>query len=86
MVDVDRKTHWEEVYATKGETGVSWYQAEPHLSLELGLDAADYTTRATVVKLLLEHPELMERPVVFRGKRAVIARPSENVLSLIDGS
>jgi arsenate reductase len=51
---------------------------------ELGLDAADYTTKAAVVKLLLEHPELMERPVVFRGERAVIARPSENVLELVD--
>jgi arsenate reductase (glutaredoxin) len=50
---------------------------------ELGLDAAGYTTRATVVKLLLEHPELMERPVVFRGKRAVIARPAETVLELL---
>jgi arsenate reductase len=53
---------------------------------ELGLDASDYTTKAAVVKLLLEHPELMERPVVFRGERAVIARPSENVLTLVDGS
>jgi arsenate reductase (glutaredoxin) len=53
---------------------------------ELGLDAADYTTRAAVVKLLLEHPELMERPVVFRGERAVIARPSENVLELLEES
>ena len=34
--------------------------------------------------LLLEHPELMERPVVIRGKRAVIARPSEKVLELLD--
>jgi arsenate reductase len=51
---------------------------------ELGLDASDYTTKAAVVKLLLEHPELMERPVVFRGERAVIARPSENVLTLVD--
>lgn len=50
---------------------------------ELGLAAADYTTRDTVVGLLLEHPELMERPVVFRGERAVIARPSETVLELI---
>ena len=53
---------------------------------ELGLAAADYTTRDAVVGLLLEHPELMERPVVFRGERAVIARPSETVLELIDGS
>jgi arsenate reductase len=50
---------------------------------ELGLDASDYTTRDAVVDLLLTHPELMERPVVFRGERAVIARPSELVLELL---
>ena len=50
---------------------------------ELGLAAADYTTRDAVVALLLEHPELMERPVVFRGEHAVIARPSELVLELV---
>jgi arsenate reductase len=33
---------------------------------ELGLDAADYGTKEQVVAVLLEHPELMERPVVFR--------------------
>ena len=46
------------------------------------------TTRraTTVVELLLAHPELMERPVVFRGERAVIARPSELVLELVDGT
>src|SRR5213079_2439735 len=47
---------------------------------ELGLSASDYTTRDAVIELLLEHPELMQRPVIFRGERAVIARPSEKVL------
>jgi arsenate reductase (glutaredoxin) len=51
---------------------------------ELGFDAGDYQTSDEVVSLLLEHPELMERPVVFRGERAVIARPSERVLELLD--
>jgi arsenate reductase (glutaredoxin) len=51
---------------------------------ELGLNADDYQTKTQVVALLLEHPELMERPVVFRGERAVIARPSEKVLELLD--
>jgi arsenate reductase len=51
---------------------------------ELGLSAGDYETKEQVVSLLLEHPELMERPVVFRGERAVIARPSEKVLELLD--
>ena len=41
-------------------------------------------TREQVVGVLLEHPELMERPVVIRGNRAVIARPSERVLELLD--
>ena len=51
---------------------------------ELGLTASDYTTREAVIELLLEYPELMQRPVIFRGERAVIARPSEKVLELLD--
>jgi arsenate reductase len=53
---------------------------------ELGLRADDYTTREAVIGILLEHPELMQRPVIFRGERAVLARPSEKVLELFDGS
>ena len=51
---------------------------------ELGLDAGDYTTPEQVVDVLIEHPRLMERPVVIRGERAVIARPSEKVEALLD--
>ena len=51
---------------------------------ELGLSAEDYVTREQVISILLEHPELMERPVVIRGDRAVIARPSERVLQLFE--
>jgi SAM-dependent methyltransferase len=35
MIQAKRKEHWEAVYQSKGETEVSWYQTEPHLSLEL---------------------------------------------------
>lgn len=49
---------------------------------ELALNEADYQTREQVVAVLLKHPELMERPVVIRGGKAVIARPSELVLQL----
>jgi ubiquinone/menaquinone biosynthesis C-methylase UbiE len=34
-VETGRKSHWEKVYRTHQETSVSWYQAEPRLSLEL---------------------------------------------------
>ncbi len=51
---------------------------------ELGLDERAYVTREQVVSVLLQHPELMERPVVVKGDRAVIARPSERVLELFE--
>lgn len=49
----------------------------------LGLRESDYTTRERVIALLLEHPELMERPVVVGGGRAVIARPADRVLEIL---
>jgi leucyl/phenylalanyl-tRNA---protein transferase len=49
-----------------------------------GLTKADVETREQVIDVLLKHPEVMERPVVFVGDRAVIARPSERVLELLD--
>jgi arsenate reductase len=51
---------------------------------ELGLDPAAYEDRQAVVALLLDHPELMQRPVILRGERGVIARPSDRVLELLD--
>ena len=32
---IDRKVHWENVYSRTDETGVSWYQSAPGLSLDL---------------------------------------------------
>ncbi|MGH7947850.1 MAG: ArsC/Spx/MgsR family protein [Candidatus Binataceae bacterium] len=49
---------------------------------ELSLSPDDYLTRDAVVALLLKHPELMQRPIVIRAGRAVIARPPEKLLAL----
>jgi arsenate reductase len=50
---------------------------------ELGLRTGVYTTRDAVITLLLEHPALMQRPVVFVDGEAVIARPPEKLLDLL---
>lgn len=50
---------------------------------ELKLNPADYVEKKAVVALLLEHPELMQRPIVIRGKRAIIARPPEKLAALL---
>jgi arsenate reductase len=50
---------------------------------QLDLDPNGYKTLEAVIELLLEHPELMQRPVVVAGDRALICRPSEKVLELL---
>lgn len=52
---------------------------------KLGLDAADYTTGPAVVDLLLEHPELMQRPVLVKDGRAIIGRPKDRVEPFVTG-
>ena len=37
-----------------------------------------------LIGLMAEHPELLQRPIVERGDRAVLARPPEGVLALLD--
>ncbi len=49
----------------------------------LGLDANNYVTKEAVIALLLQHPVLMQRPIIVRGQKAVLARPSEKVLELL---
>ena len=48
-----------------------------------GGDAADYTTPEQVADLLVEHPRLMERPVLIRGDRAIIGRPKDRVAGFL---
>lgn len=49
---------------------------------ELALGAG--TSRAGLLKAMAAHPKLIERPIVVRGERAVLGRPPENVLALLD--
>jgi arsenate reductase len=50
---------------------------------ELGLGKKDFSDDQ-IISLMVKHPDLIQRPIVERGARAVLGRPTENVKSLLD--
>jgi arsenate reductase (glutaredoxin) len=73
----------EKIRELLGKAGIGPREAlrtkEP-LAREIPADASD----EDVIALMASHPELLQRPVVERGDRAVLARPVERVLELLD--
>ncbi len=49
---------------------------------ELGLGKGTFTDDE-IIALMAEHPDLIQRPIVERGRRAVLGRPVENVKAVI---
>jgi len=49
---------------------------------DLGLGKKDLSDNE-IILLMVKHPDLIQRPIVERGERAVLARPVENVKPLL---
>ena len=56
-------------------------RAKEPVYAELGLDSAD---RDRLLDAMTAHPILIQRPIVIHGDRAVVARPPERLLELLD--
>ncbi|HFD79941.1 MAG TPA: arsenate reductase (glutaredoxin) [Gammaproteobacteria bacterium] len=49
---------------------------------ELGLDD-DTLSREQLIQAMVEHPRLIQRPIVVHGQRAALGRPPEAVLDIL---
>lgn len=49
---------------------------------EAGIDASEMND-ADLIKAMVAHPIIIERPIVVADEKAVMGRPPENVLSII---
>ena len=72
-----------ELVGKTGRPARELFRAREPVYAELGLGERDVDDDEAIA-LMAEHPELMQRPVVVRGDRAVLARPVERVDELFD--
>ena len=49
---------------------------------ELGLGKRELSDDE-IIRLMAEHPDLIQRPIVERGGRAVLGRPTERIRELL---
>jgi arsenate reductase len=49
---------------------------------ELGLDGSGLS-RAQLIRAMVEHPILIERPILVKGSKAALGRPPEQVLTIL---
>ena len=71
-----------ELVRKTGRPARELFRAREPVYKELCLGEREVDDGETIA-LMAEHRELMQRPVVVRGDRAVLARPVERVLDLL---
>src|SRR5690348_3413450 len=52
------------------------------IARQVGIGKKDFSEEE-LIALMVKHPDLMQRPIVVRGEKAVVGRPVENVEKLL---
>ena len=76
------KTRLAELLKMLGLAPIELIRRKEKVAKELGIGKKDYTDKQ-LIDLMCKNPVLIERPIVVKGKRAVLGRPPENVDALL---
>jgi len=82
-----KETGWtaDQIKALANRAGVpvsTLLRAKEPLAQDLGLTAPDIS-EAALLKAMVEHPVLVERPIVATDRGVVLARPAERVIEIL---
>ena len=64
-----------------GRPAAEWARQGESAWAEAGLEAS--SSDDEILDAMASHPILVERPILVRGRRAVVGRPTESVLELL---
>lgn len=72
----------DELHRRLGRPVREWIRSKEAAYADAGLDAT--STDEAILDAIASHPPLLERPILVAGKRAVVGRPPEDILELLD--
>ena len=76
------KKKLKELIGKMGTTARDVLRTSEQIYRDLGL-AKKQLSDDELIDVMIKHPDLIQRPIVERGKRAVLGRPVENVKALL---
>lgn len=72
-----------DLFARLGRPGIDCVRTKESAFAEAGL--SDASPDDEVARAIVAHPVLIERPILIKGPRAAIGRPTEDALALLEG-
>lgn len=78
-----KESELREIIKLLGVKPINIMRVNEGVLLELNIDLKQKSDDE-LIALMLEHPILIERPIVFSDKDARLGRPPENILDLLD--
>ena len=72
----------ESILKKMGRKPVEVIRFKEAIDKEMALKADDNRSDDEWIKLMIQHPKIIERPIVVNGDKAIMGRPPDGVLSI----